>query len=952
MKRRILALMLGAVLLLTLIPGAMAAEHTSLSAGASLEVLDTTPGEYILTYTPNSDLRPVIFYGETLYGRTDLDDTVNALLETGEQAVAGVNASFFDMNTGVPYGTEITEGVLRINGSGNCVGVKKDGSILIGEPKVELTVAWPGGGTTAANYNKVQSATNGLVIYSRDFDTRIKGNPGEVYAVVVRPQTDVLTLGANVSATVMETQTGSSVEIPEGCFVLTELTSGFQAVLNPLKALKAGDQIQIKVSCDKDWTDVSYACGAGELLVENGKAKTSFTLDSAEKSAPRTAIGVKADGSAVIYVSDGNAQETVGKTLTELAARMESLGCTKAVNLDGGGSSTMSVLDNGTWRTVNIPSDGGQRECANFLFLIYDVGTIRVSAPSRPVMTGGKISLNVTAASPSGVSIPAPGGITGEAVYGSVSGGTYTAPMTAGTDTVTLKRKDLKTSCQIQVLRPDSIKIEDSVRTLSGHVLRLQPGERVDLNVLASAGGVALISSDDSFAWSWTEGLGEVNRNGVLTTDSATGEADGVITVRIGDLEETLDVVIGGSADTPQLIAGFESGESLPSGGLRNTSRAYVRYDAASLGLSHGTGTSTYAWDLPLAQGERRLGMWVYGDGSGAALSIRYLSGGKEQTADAGTLDFTGWRYLRSVLDDGATKLTGIELSGGKQSGTVYLDQLVASHYSFRDAYAPEITAQVSGDLSLRVSDGDNALTGENLSITLDGQPLSFTWADGNVTAKLPTDGAQHKLTIYAADAVGNRSSVALTMAGTTTQVFTDTGSHWARNAVNYLGERGILNGSKNAAGERIYRPDDSMTRQEFVVAAVGALGLDLAGYADTVLPFADLDQIASWALPYCKAAYALGLLNGSSSGGKLYCAPTATITRQEAMAILARTQPKGYEEDDLSAFSDASNVAGWARSDIAVMVRRGIISGSGGKLSPTGTVTRAQVAQILYQLY
>ena len=69
-------------------------------------------------------------------------------------------------------------------------------------------------------------------------------------------------------------------------------------------------------------------------------------------------------------------------------------------------------------------------------------------------------------------------------------------------------------------------------------------------------------------------------------------------------------------------------------------------------------------------------------------------------------------------------------------------------------------------------------------------------------------------------------------------------------------------------------------------------------------------------------------------------------------MAILARTQPKGYEENDLSAFQDASSIDSWARSDIAVMVQRGIISGSGGRLSPKSTVTRAQVAQILYQLY
>ena len=48
----------------------------------------------------------------------------------------------------------------------------------------------------------------------------------------------------------------------------------------------------------------------------------------------------------------------------------------------------------------------------------------------------------------------------------------------------------------------------------------------------------------------------------------------------------------------------------------------------------------------------------------------------------------------------------------------------------------------------------------------------------------------------------------------------------------------------------------------------------------------------------------------------------------------------------------DSGQVGGWARDYIAAMVTRGIISGSNGKLDPNGTVTRAQVAKMLYNLY
>ena len=116
---------------------------------------------------------------------------------------------------------------------------------------------------------------------------------------------------------------------------------------------------------------------------------------------------------------------------------------------------------------------------------------------------------------------------------------------------------------------------------------------------------------------------------------------------------------------------------------------------------------------------------------------------------------------------------------------------------------------------------------------------------------------------------------------------------------------------------------------------------------------FADSGKIAKWASDAMKAAYAMGYLTGSSSDGKLYAKPADTISRQEAMVILSRTLPESTASaDDLEKrFSDADKVAKWAREPLAQMLQAGIISGSNGKLNPTGKVTRAQVAKMLYQL-
>ena len=70
-------------------------------------------------------------------------------------------------------------------------------------------------------------------------------------------------------------------------------------------------------------------------------------------------------------------------------------------------------------------------------------------------------------------------------------------------------------------------------------------------------------------------------------------------------------------------------------------------------------------------------------------------------------------------------------------------------------------------------------------------------------------------------------------------------------------------------------------------------------------------------------------------------------------MTILSRTQtlPASVNTGVLSAFSDAGKIASWAKTPLAAMVQMKIIGGSNGKLNPTGNVTRAEVAKMLYEM-
>ena len=60
---------------------------------------------------------------------------------------------------------------------------------------------------------------------------------------------------------------------------------------------------------------------------------------------------------------------------------------------------------------------------------------------------------------------------------------------------------------------------------------------------------------------------------------------------------------------------------------------------------------------------------------------------------------------------------------------------------------------------------------------------------------------------------------------------------------------------------------------------------------------------------------------------------------------------PEDVSRKMLSDFSDAGQVGPWAKNAISMLIRAGVISGSNGKLSPLKTTTRAEIAQVLYNL-
>ena len=127
---------------------------------------------------------------------------------------------------------------------------------------------------------------------------------------------------------------------------------------------------------------VEGAVGGRALLVSGGMPMSSYdAADPTEpfRAAPRSAVGVDANGpmgaavNMYLVAVDGDQQSSLGMTAEDLANFLAGIGVSDAIELDGGGSTTLYVRGEGG--VVNSPSDGVQRAVANHLGVHYGAQT-------------------------------------------------------------------------------------------------------------------------------------------------------------------------------------------------------------------------------------------------------------------------------------------------------------------------------------------------------------------------------------------------------------------------------------------------------------------------------------------------------------------------------------------------------------------------------------------------
>jgi hypothetical protein len=180
-----------------------------------------------------------------------------------------------------------------------------------------------------------------------------------------------------------------------------------------------------------------------------------------------------------------------------------------------------------------------------------------------------------------------------------------------------------------------------------------------------------------------------------------------------------------------------------------------------------------------------------------------------------------------------------------------------------------------------------------------------------------------------------------LTAAGDVSR-FTDITGHWAFDAIKFVIENGLFNGT----GETTFSPNLAMNRGMFVTVLGRIAGIDAAGYANA--SFTDT-AAGAYYTPYAAWAAENGIVQGVGEG---LFAPAREITRQEmatmlaAYADFAKIALRGETQ---VTFTDDAKIAAWAKDGVYALAFAGVLNGVGdGVYAPTKTATRAEVATML----
>ncbi|WP_327290686.1 phosphodiester glycosidase family protein [Streptomyces sp. NBC_01198] len=286
-------------------------------------------------------------------GVTPTGSSVGPEIGSGRQLKAAVpNAQRF--GPGLPSG-ETTQDVL---GVGVDRRARLDTLTLHGQVRTAQGT-YPLGG-----FNQYALPVGGIGAYTADWGATSRGRAvcGSDTSRAAGCSTDTYEVAVRAGRVVSVADTPGAGDVPRGTTVLL----GRDAGADTLRTLRPGDRVRVDEHLAPSATRVPYAFAIGGFPVLRAGAPLAGLDDKV--AATRTAAGFGDHGRTLrLLALDGSAESNAGLTIAELATVMRELGCDNAVNLDGGGSTTLVARDPGAAAVTvrSHPAAGVERPVAN-----------------------------------------------------------------------------------------------------------------------------------------------------------------------------------------------------------------------------------------------------------------------------------------------------------------------------------------------------------------------------------------------------------------------------------------------------------------------------------------------------------------------------------------------------------------------------------------------------------
>lgn len=172
---------------------------------------------------------------------------------------------------------------------------------------------------------------------------------------------------------------------------------------------------------------------------------------------------------------------------------------------------------------------------------------------------------------------------------------------------------------------------------------------------------------------------------------------------------------------------------------------------------------------------------------------------------------------------------------------------------------------------------------------------------------------------------------------------------HWARQQVEILASKGIIQGTS----ESTFDPTAEVRRGDFLVLLMRALELSTEQPSQN-RKFSDVKAGEYW-YHAIQSAGQLGIVQGTKEAA---FEPTTAITREEMFVFIHRALTVAGKaghissSEDSQAYSDWNQVSAYAREAVSQLLEQGIVTGSDSKVKPKNTATRAEAATLIYRVF